>query len=38
LNLIRVMPAKGLDTMPTTDVHAGMMGPYGLTVGAGTFT
>ena len=38
LNLIRVMPAKGLDTMPTTDVHAGMMEPNGLTIGAGTFT
>jgi hypothetical protein len=32
------MPAKGLDIMPTTDVCAGWMEPFELTVGAGTFT
>jgi hypothetical protein len=37
LNLIRVMPAKGLDTMPITDVRAGSIGPFGLAIGAGTF-
>jgi hypothetical protein len=37
-NLIRVMPAKGLDIMPTTDICAGSMKLFELTVGAGTFT
>jgi hypothetical protein len=35
LNLIRVMPAKGLDTMPISYVRARMMGPLGLAIGAG---
>jgi hypothetical protein len=39
LNLIRVMPAKGLDTMPKTYVRAGLIGPSCVVpaVGAGTF-
>jgi hypothetical protein len=37
LNLIRVMPAKGLDTMPITEVRAGSIGPFGLAIGASTF-
>jgi hypothetical protein len=39
LNLIRVMPAKGLDTMPITHFLAGSMGPnrVGPAIGAGVF-
>jgi hypothetical protein len=32
------MPAKGLDIMPITNVCAGSMEPFELTVGASTFT
>jgi hypothetical protein len=38
LNLIRVMPAKGLDIMPPMDVRAGSMEPFGLAIDAGIFT
>jgi hypothetical protein len=34
LNLIRVMPAKGLDTMPHSYVRANAMGPFGPAAGA----
>jgi hypothetical protein len=37
LNLIRVMPAKGLDTMPISHFLAGSMGPLGLAVDTGNF-
>ena len=37
LNLIRVMPAKGLDTMPNSYVRANVMGPFGPTAAAGNF-
>ena len=35
LNLIRVMPAKGLDAMPNSYLHAGSMVPLRRAVGAG---
>jgi hypothetical protein len=35
LNLIRVMPAKGQDTMPTSIFLARLMGPMGVAIGAG---
>jgi hypothetical protein len=35
LNLIRVMPAKGLDTMPISQFLARLMGPMGIAIGAG---
>jgi hypothetical protein len=37
LNLIRVMPAKGLDTMPNSYVRANVMGPFGSTIDIGNF-
>jgi hypothetical protein len=37
LNLIRVMPAKGLDTMPISHFLAGSIGPLGLAVDTGNF-
>jgi hypothetical protein len=41
LNLIRVMPAKGLDTMPIAHFLAGSMGPQNAimraAIGAGIF-
>jgi hypothetical protein len=37
LNLIRVMPAKGLDTMPISHLLAGSIGPLGLAVDTGNF-
>jgi hypothetical protein len=35
LNLIRVMPAKGQDTMPNSIFLARLMGPMGVAIGAG---
>jgi hypothetical protein len=35
LNLIRVMPAKGLDTMPISYFRAKSMGLLGRAIGAG---
>ena len=37
LNLIRVMPAKGLDTMPIPHLLAGSLEPLGLAVDTGNF-
>jgi hypothetical protein len=34
LNLIRVMPAKGLDTMPISYFRTGSMGLLGRAIGA----
>jgi hypothetical protein len=35
LNLIRVMPAKGQDTMPNSVFLARLMGPMGIAIGLG---
>jgi len=37
LNLIRVMPAKGLDTMPIPHLLAGSMAPFGRSVDTDNF-